>query len=103
MFVISVLRVKVYDSSVKYLKEIDLPKENQFYEYFHTDINFLTIQPCFGRLTRAKFYESIEQAEAAFNKCKHLIKDIVCAQHYDLSTLAIREIVCEPRKKLTLD
>lgn len=103
MFVISVLRVKGYDSSGEYLKEIDLPEEDQYYEYFHLDTNFLTIRPDFGRLKHAAHFGSIEAAEAAFNKCKHMIKDIVCAHQYDFSTLAIREIVCEPRKKLTIE
>lgn len=81
-----------------------LPENEQFWEYAQYDDHagsFSTGYPCFSSEYHAKTFVSVEAAEKWWNDNKKYMFYGGRVSCYDLSTLAIRERIYKPSKKLS--
>lgn len=99
-FVISIKRIKDYGGSNN-----PLPENEQFWEYAQYDDHagsFSTGYPCFGCEYHAKTFVSVEEAEKWWKANEEYMFDGYDKKsRYDISTLAIRERIYKPCRKLT--
>lgn len=99
-YVISIKRTHSYG----YRDNSALPENEQFWEYAQYDDHagsFSTGYPCFGCEYHAKTFASAEAAEKWWEDNKKYMFYGDSASNYDISTLAIRERIYKPSKKLS--
>lgn len=99
-FVISIKRIKDYGGSNN-----TLPENEQFWEYAQYDSHggsFSTGYPCFSFECHARTFASVEDAEKWWEDNKKYIFYGDRESNYDITTLAIRERIYKPCRKLTL-
>ena len=98
-FVISIKRIKSYGTNET------LPDNEQYWEYAAYDRyagSFSTGYPCFGFEWHAESFQSVEEAEKWWNANEEYMFDGYNKKScYDISTLAIRERIYRPSKKLS--
>ena len=97
-YVISIKRIKDYSGNV-------LPDNEHFWEYAQYDDHagsFSTGYPCFSDEYHAKTFVSVEEAEKWWNdNKKYMFYGCRESSKYDITTLAIRERIYKPSKKLS--
>lgn len=96
MYVVSLKRV------VNCLGE-QLKDEEQYFEYFQYD-NYAGVHstgyPCFGSLTHAKKFNSVEEAKETFERNLKDLKLTENIANFDVYTLAVRKITFHSKAKL---